>query len=261
MSFSLFYSHPDLESQANVLAKRFNFQLQGLSQPTDEAYEFLNLTVEGLMLHVSGMKPWKIDFLSAEKQHRRKYGGKETLVRACGIKKNQASLTILDLTAGLGNDAFVLACAGVHMILVERHPIVAALLEDALNRLLVHPELSQTLDLHLHFDNAEHFLLNYANCQSTLPDVIYLDPMHPQRQKTAHVKKEMKILQQWVPPETHPEHLLNLSLQYAQKRVVLKWPRKAPPVKTIIKPNFVYEENTVRFEVYLPRLYPPNNSI
>ena len=73
--------------------------------------------------------------------------------------------------------------------------------------------------------------------------------MHPSRQKSAQVKKEMALLQQWISPEPNPEALINLSLPCAKDRVVLKWPQKAPPLKNL-KPSFFYEENTVHFEVY-----------
>lgn len=258
MNAYIFYSHAELESQATEIAQRFNFILQG-SYHVDSITEhlphitipILNLTPEGLMLHSPNMKPWCVDFLSAQKNYRRKYGGgfKEALARACDVKPHKELPLILDLTAGFAKDAFVLACLGCHITLVERHPVIAALVDDALKRLYQDPIRSSDFHLNLIFDEAEHYLLNRSSdCIS--PDIIYLDPMHPERSKSAHVKKDMQILQAWISPEENPEHLVNLSLQYAKKRVVLKWPRKAPSLKQ--KPHFFYEEKTVRFDVYTP---------
>lgn len=253
MNVIIFYSHSELKSQATEIAQRFNFILQEPYDVNLAPPQFLNLTPEGLMLHSPAMKPWHIDFLSAEKNYRRLHGGgfKETLARACGIKRNQILPTIVDLTAGFAKDAFVLACLGCDITLVERHPIIAALLDDGLKRLYADPEASRHFHLKLYFEDAEHFL---KHSLTSLPDIVYIDPMHPQRTKSANVKKDMQILQQWIPPEEHPENLLNLSLKYAKKRVVLKWPRKSPAINSIKKPDFTYEENTVRFDVYYSHL-------
>lgn len=253
-SAHLFYESPDLASEATELARRFNFQSEGLLESSllkqYTSRPLLYLTHQGLMLCPHNMKPWKIDFLSSEKQHRRYHGGRETLVRACGIKKNKEPQTIIDASAGCGQDAFVLACTGAHVILIERNPVIAALLEDALKRFHAHSALSENIHLTLYFDDAINFLQHRLSILlPDLPDVIYWDPMHPTRQKSAQVKKEMVMLQQWISPESNPESLINLSLPYVKDRVVLKWPQKAPPLKNL-KPSFVYKENTVRFEVF-----------
>jgi 16S rRNA (guanine1516-N2)-methyltransferase len=245
------YETVDLEAEAKKLANCFGFEV---CTTLEEHFPQLHLTSSGLFLHTIDMKPWQIDFLTGIKNYRRKHGGSETLAKACGVKKNStAPITVLDLTAGLAKDAFVLACLGAHVILVEREPIMAALLDDALKRFYNDVDASKNIQLMLYFEEAEVFLkTKLENVIPELPDVIYIDPMHPARQKSAHVKKDMQILQQWIPPEAHPELLLDLSLRYAKKRVVLKWPRKSPAISSLHKPAYMYEENTVRFEVYKP---------
>ncbi len=269
MNALIFCHFSDLIPQANEIAEKFNFILNPDPKELNISniihikppIPILHLTTEGLMLQPENMKPWTIDFLSGAKDYRRKHGGSETLAKACGIKKNQVPLTILDLTAGFAKDAFVLACLGANVILVERHPVIAALLEDALKRFYLDSEACENINLTLYYNDAKHFLTNQLQSQEILvninssvidiPDIIYIDPMHPERKKSASIKKDMQILQQWIPPETHPEHLLELALNYAKKRVVLKWPRTSPPIKNH-RPAFIYEKNTVRFEVYLP---------
>lgn len=241
----IFYENQDLEEQTILFARQYGFQSQGLICPNAFKKEILYLTTEGLQICIPDTKPSQIDFLSAARQHRRIYGGKETLVKACGIKKDKKPITIIDATAGYGKDAFVLACYGANVILVEQHPVMAALLEDALKRFYAHTTLSHNVSLTLYCDNT----VNFLKTLDELPDVIYWDPMHPSRQKSAQVKKDMAFLQQWVAPETELESLIQLSLPYAKDRVVLKWPRKAPGLNSI-KPNFIYEEKTVRFEVF-----------
>ena len=67
--------------------------------------------------------------------HRRKFGGGrgEAVAKAVGIKKEYLP-DVIDATAGLGRDAFVLAALGCHVRMLERHPVVAALLDDGLQR-------------------------------------------------------------------------------------------------------------------------------
>lgn len=247
----IFYEIQDLAGAAEKLADHYGFQYRGNIHHHDIQLnqEVLNLTPQGLMVISADAKPWQIDFLNAARQYRRKHGGSETLVRACGIKKNHEPLTIIDATAGYGKDGFVLACAGAKVILVERHPVMAALLENALKRFYESPIDSKNIDIQLCFSEAETFLKHHLNdFSSTLPDVIYWDPMHPVRQKSAQVKKDMAFLQRWIEPEIDPESLIALSLPYVKDRVVLKWPRKATPLK--LKSNFLYEEKTVRFEIF-----------
>jgi len=222
----------------------------------------------------------RISFLSPEYSRIKK-----TLVKACGIKK-QYFPTILDITAGMGRDAFSLALSGCQVTMLERHPMVAKWLEEALKELycprpqfallsertslsstlpesrVATPskaqimaegsieELTQDIHLDFHFIDAEMYLQNLHLDQ--YPDVILIDPMHPERRKSALVKKSMQILQSLIPPEEHPEHLVDLALQYAKKRVVLKWPRKAPAL-SYRKPDFVYLESIIRYEIYLKR--------
>ncbi len=246
----IYCESPELANKAEKLAQRFHIDYKGIMEYSALTQEVLNLTSNGLMIYAPGTKPWKIDFLSTARQYRRKYGGVEMLARACGIKKNQEPLTIIDATAGYGKDGFVLACLGAKVMLIERHPVMAALLEDALKRFYEDPLLSQHIHLSLHFDDSIHFLTHeLEKLLPQLPDVIYWDPMHPERQKSAQVKKDMALLQQWVNAETNPEALVNFSLPYAKKRVVLKWPQKAPSLINL-KPNFIYEGKTIRFEVF-----------
>ena len=66
-----------------------------------------------------------VDFVGGTMAHRRKFGGGrgEAVAKAVGIK-GSALPTVIDATAGLGRDAFVLAAIGCQVRLVERHPVV-----------------------------------------------------------------------------------------------------------------------------------------
>ncbi len=226
-----------------------------LALPLRSTYEgdcdySLEFTVEGLQLVVDKnplFTPLSIDFLSGKAAYRRAHGGghKQLLTKACGVKPNKP-LFIIDATAGLGQDAFVLACLGCRVLMLEQSAIVAALLQDALQRLQQNPS-GQQLHLTLININAIQYL-NACNPE-TKPDVVYCDPMFPERKKTAQVNKGMQILQDLIPCEASPEKLLRAALTCCKQRVVVKRPRHAPAISHT--PDFSFQGQSTRFDVYV----------
>lgn len=192
--------------------------------------------------------PIYADFLAGKLAHRRLYGGgkSQLLARAIGLQKMKAP-TVLDVTAGLGQDGFVLACLGCQVTMVERSPIIAALVEDALNRAR-HDTSFQNLSLCLVLADSANFLqqLDHAN----YPDVIYLDPMFPSRSKSALVKKEMRILRAVVGDDIDADNLFNLARKIAKKRVVVKRSRHAPLLANA-QPTLQFKGQSSRFDVYI----------
>lgn len=138
-----------------------------------------------------------IDFLHGKLAHRREFGGGrgQPLAKAIGLKHG-ANPSVVDATAGLGRDAFVLANLGAHVTMIERSPILAALLENGLNRFDIDTEQTDnnTLPLRLIHANAIEWLQQQATKADERPEVVYLDPMYPHRTKSALVKKEMRAL-------------------------------------------------------------------
>lgn len=197
--------------------------------------------------------PVLVDFASDALTFRRLHGGgkKEAIAKAVGLK-GQSTLNVLDATAGLGRDAFVLASLGCHVHMVERSPVVAALLADGLRRAAEDSQLSKWLPLKMQLTQgiASELL---ADWQQEKPDVVYLDPMFPHRKKTALVKKEMRIFQQLLGPDEDADLLLPPALALAQKRVVVKRPADAPYLAGK-KPDIEYTGKANRFDVYLTNL-------
>ena len=195
--------------------------------------------------------PVFIDFIGGKKNHRRQFGGGkgQPLARAIGIQQ-ETPPTILDATAGMGGDAFVFASLGCEVLMVERSPIVSALLQDALERANNTPDLEpevsdivQRLSL-VNADSADYLL-------SARPDVdvIYMDPMYPEKKKAASAKKEMKALQNLVGPDMDSEKLLDAALRTAKQRVVVKRPAKAPTINGI-QPNSEINSPNTRYDIY-----------
>jgi 16S rRNA (guanine1516-N2)-methyltransferase len=163
------------------------------------------------------------------------------IAKAVGIQSGVRPV-VLDATAGLGRDAFLLAQLGCHVTLIERHPLIGALLADGMGRARLDEEVGpivQRMDLRL--GNAIEIIQEWSG---EPPQVIYLDPMFPHRDKRALVKKEMRVFRPLVGDDDDAALLLAAALALATHRVVVKRPRKAPNVDGGL-PGYALEESLV----------------
>ncbi|NHB93399.1 16S rRNA (guanine(1516)-N(2))-methyltransferase RsmJ [Photorhabdus cinerea] len=189
-----------------------------------------------------------VDFVSGTMAHRRRFGGGrgEAVAKAIGIKKDYLP-TVVDATAGLGRDAFVLASLGCHVRMLERHPVVAALLDDGLQRGYQDEEIGGWLQ--------ERMTLLHTSSITALaditpqPDVVYLDPMYPHKQKSALVKKEMRVFQSLVGADEDADNLLSPARALAKRRVVVKRPDYAEPLAGVVASAAITTKNH-RFDIY-----------
>lgn len=244
MSVRIVATESALAGQAATLSAAL--QLPDTDSPLFE----LQLTSEGLQLQELGSRtgPVRVDFVSGALAHRRQFGGGsgQMIAKAVGIQ-GAIRPHILDATAGLGRDAFVLACLGCRVDMLERHPVVAALLKDGLQRALQSADTAAIIsNMHLHQGNAIELMQNW---QGERPQVIYLDPMFPQSSKSAEVKKEMRLFQPLVGGDEDAPLLLEAALQLASHRVVVKRPRIAPELAGRA-PGHVLQGKSSRFDIY-----------
>lgn len=204
----------------------------------------------------------RVDFLDAGLRYRLKTSKKsEGLPKAVGLDKAQGGLTVLDCTAGLGIDAFILAAMGCRVTLLEKDPVMGALLQDGLYR--AHNQgdagiVSAIDNMTFSAVDAHDYLSSLSAMTAEAPDVITLDPMFPSRQKSAKVKKDMALMQRFLPPNEDVESLLEKALETAGKRVVLKRPGKVgkkPDNKALSgagrKPDFQVPGKACHFQVFL----------
>lgn len=174
----------------------------------------------------------------------------EAVVKACGLLKAPGPVTVFDATAGLLRDACVLAAAGAEVWVGERSPVIAALVADGLARAAADPALRELL-ARLHFQPGDSLAQLEALAGSERrPAVVYLDPMFPHRDKSALVKKEMRVFRSVVGEDTDADALLAPALRAATRRVVVKRPRHAPWLAGR-KPALAQEGKSARFDIYL----------
>ena len=226
------FDRESLRDRAEALARELNLMVDNHCMPR------LCVTADKLLLLVDDFLPLFVDFSPAIWQKRRDAGKKQGLVRAC---KPTKGLRIIDATAGWGRDAAVLASFGATVLMLERQPMMAALLADALTRL----PFDSPLSLSLLNRDAKDYLQTLLPVD--YPDVIYIDPMHPLRQKSALVKKDMQVLQQLIGADQDAAELIQLAMMRARVKVVVKWPQRLPPIG---KPSLTIDGKTVRFDVY-----------
>lgn len=191
----------------------------------------------------------KVDFLEGKSRYRRQHSGarSEAIAKAVGAKPHYRP-TVLDATAGLGRDSFVLASIGCQVTMMERHPVVAALLEDGLRRATRDPDVGQWIEERLFLSNDRGLLAPEST--GGIYDVVYLDPMFPHKKKSALVKKEMRVFQELVGDDPDADALLAPALSLAQKRVVVKRPDYAAPLEEQ-KPSNCITMKKHRFDVYM----------
>ncbi len=254
MTIGVYTSSAALQEAASALAQ----QLELPPADTDAASMLLELTPEDyapgfrLSLRLTAADapgPVACDFTSGRNAHRRQHGGGrgQAIARAIGIQKDHIP-HVLDTTAGLGRDAYVLATLGCEVTMLERSPILAALLENGLQRALdQYPDdpVFARIQL-LHADAFDYLdMLHKPNRY----DVIYLDPMYPHRDKHVLVKKEMQVLQHLLGSHDDAARILAAALSKAGRRVVVKRPVWAPPLDGP-PPRHQIKGKTTRFDIY-----------
>lgn len=243
---------PAFADDALVLAEQL-----GLAHDGDAEFVLL-IGPDGLQLQQSGPHapgPLVVDFVRGPLAHRRLHGGGsgQMIARAVGIQPGIRP-EILDATAGLGRDAFVLAQLGCRVTLVERHPVIAALLADGLQRGSLDAEVAPIIErMHLRSGNAIDLMNAWVG---EPPQVIYLDPMFPHREKSSLVKKEMTMLRPLAGDDLDAPALLAAAMALATHRVVVKRPRKAPCIPGP-KPGYALEGKSSRFDIYPKKSLKP----
>jgi len=188
------------------------------------------------------------DFVGGPVGHRfRTEGGRgNSLAKACGFRRG-ALPSVIDATAGLGRDAFLLAGLGAQVTLIERSaPVYAALVEGLARARSSGPQAAAV---------AERMTLLHGDSRVLLAevtaDVVLVDPMHPPRGNTALVKQDMRILRELVGSDPDALELMQAALRCARKRVVLKWPLRAALMPGLGPPSHQISGKTTRYDVFV----------
>lgn len=242
------YPHaPELAAEAAALAAGLDTSL--LSALPADAGLVLRLCADGLeLVDTSPGAPGAVRADFAPLARRAVSLRNEAIARAIGLKGGQP-LRVIDATAGLGRDAFVLASLGAEVHLVERSPVIFALLADALVRARQNPALAAAAArMTLHQGDALDLLP--ILCRELAADAVYLDPMYPEASTKGQVKKDMQLLRTLLGSATDAEALFQAARASGCRRVIVKRPKRAPALSDQ-PPAHTIQSRSTRFEVYL----------
>lgn len=231
----------ELKVQAQALAYQLNLPLLQDSSGSDYLLAVTPSRLELRQTPRAGQTtPGSVYIPWTDKRYyqRSRNARQEMIGRAVGVKNKPF---VIDATAGLGRDAYLLAVLGCRVLMLERSPIIHALLQEALTK--ISPTLQDRLRLTA-IDSCRYLTVTDP------ADVVYLDPMYPERQKSAAVKKEAKLLRAIVGADDDAHALLHCGLQAAKSRVVVKRPRLAPYLADK-KPTYTLSGRSTRFDIYI----------
>ena len=251
-NLSISYAHQAQKHAAEDFASTYGLPCQ----PLPKAHTELTLNFTEIQLEIIDLQnkmTLSVDFTGGSLGHRKKYGGGkgQTIAKAIGLKQGIAPPSVLDATAGLAKDSYVFACLGCNVTMLERSPIVAALVRDGIERASLNIEFAEILTQGFKLLQTDALKYIQAIDDEHKPDIIYLDPMYPERKKSASVKKNMQILQKLLGQDMDTTEVLNSALQKARKRVVVKRPKGAPTLDASRLPTLSYDSKATRYDVYV----------
>ena len=236
----------ETEEKAAALAEKLSAPLiRDLSELPEEEL-VLCFEDEGLSLRSGGLTV-RADFSKLLPRVRNGMWRKEALIKAAKIKNPAAAHLAVDMTAGFGEDAFLLAAGGSRVLLFEKDPVIAALLRDAIERAAGDAALREITGRMI---LTEEDSIEGIRSLTESPDIVYLDPMFPERKKSALIKKKFQLLQKLERPEMNEEALLQAALSLKPAKVIIKRPAKGPYLSGR-KPDYTIPGASVRFDCIL----------
>ena len=190
----------------------------------------------------------RVDFVKGPVAHRLRFGGGrgQDIAKAMGMRAGKTP-TIIDATAGLGRDSFLLASLGAQVTLIERSDEMHALLAQGMQRAAAEGGVFGEI--------IERMTLLKGDAKDLIPtlsgEAILVDPMHPPRKNSALVRKELRQVRDIVGTDDDAADLVNLALLHASNRVVLKWPAKADPIEGVRACTHQIRGKSTRYDVFM----------
>lgn len=241
----VYYEKAEYRERAESLARHLGTcAVDNLDNCTDKSL-YLRLDDKGLSLQ-DGELELMADLRRMLPRLKKSNLQNEMLIKSSRLKGVTGDITVLDATAGLGEDSIILAAAGYYVELYEYDPVIAALLKDAMQRAMKDSELSNIVSrMNLHEGNS----IEAMRQLSEAPDIILLDPMFPERQKSASVKKKFQLLQQLESPCTDEGELLAAAMDLKPRKLIIKRPLKGQYLAGI-KPEYSYKGKAIRYDCF-----------
>lgn len=152
----------------------------------------------------------------------------------------------IDATAGMGEDAFIIAANGYDITLHEQNPVIALLLKDAIRRAKRQPDLKDIVN-RMHVVEGDSVDILAGRLDPI--DLIYLDPMFPGRQKSGLIGKKLQLIQKMESPCSAEGELFDAAVKANPSKIIVKRPLKAPFLAGR-KPNYSLDGKAIRYDCY-----------
>lgn len=246
MSDMVLYSLTEYEDKATQIAKSLEIGLQvvaNVSEIDADSGMFLMYDAEGLSLIKDGLTI-RGDFSQMKKRLNNANLQHEMLVKVAKLKNPSEHPIAIDATAGLGEDSILLAGAGYEVKMFERDKYIAALLEDAIDRAREDEFLNPIVS---RMTLVKGDSIEAMEAKAFSPDIVYLDPMFPTRNKSGLIKKKFQLLQQLESPCEEGERLILAAKSLNPKKIIIKRPLKGEYLAGI-KPNHSIEGRAIRYD-------------
>lgn len=238
------YFESDKKAIAEIIACKTGAEIAEGTPDINAGVPFLWLKESGLALAGDG-QILQGDFTKMISRLKKNNLLGEMVVKAARIKGNDHPY-VIDATAGMGEDSLLLAAAGFRVTLYEYNPVIAALLADTIERSAGIEELSEAVSRMTVICGDSIEALRKIK-EDERPDVVLLDPMFPERQKKALVKKKFQLLQKLECPCSNEEELLEAAKLACPHKIVIKRPVKGPYLAGV-KPSFSMEGKAIRYD-------------
>ncbi len=190
----------------------------------------------------------QVDFVTGAVAHRLRFGGGrgQDIAKAMGLRAGKTP-RVIDATAGLGRDAFLLASLGAQVTLIERSEKMHALLVAGMARAEYEGGEFRAI--------ISRMTLLKGDAKDLIPELdgeaILIDPMHPPRHNSALVKQELRQVREIVGTDDDALELMQVALEHARNRVVLKWPAKADPIEGLRPCTHQIKGKSTRYDVFM----------
>lgn len=227
--------------KAKNIAERLNIEI--ITNNKEKFDILLSMDESGLALVSDNMKLYG-DFSKSIKRLKQSNLQKEMLIHAVKIKGEKENLIVIDATAGLGEDSILLAAYGYNVELYEKNPIISELLKDAMERAEKISELKDIIGrMKVHNEDS---IIAMQNLKYK-PDIILLDPMFPERTKSALIKKKFQILHKIENPCSDENEMLSSAIKANPKKLVIKRPLKGEYLAGV-KPDYSLKGSSIRYD-------------
>lgn len=191
------------------------------------------------------------------------------LVRAVGRDTH----AVIDATAGLGHDAWLLAARGLRVLAIERCEAVRTILADGLRRASHHPSLADTASRITLVEGDSIAVLRDCTARATAAGdariAIFLDPMYPEFHRgSALPPRDIRLVRAAAGDDADAPQLFAAACAVVDApgvqrplRVVVRRPTRAPPMpidfgaspcaSPCVSLNAQFESKLVRYDLYL----------